>query len=525
MVGGDGIRTEYAYDRRHRLIELLKKSAAGALLLAMNYGVDASGLRTDIVEADPAGITRTVAYSYDGVRRLTAEAIDHRDDAHDRSSRWTYDAVGNRLTQIVVAGGEAPQVTTYAYDDNDRLLTELTGAESITYGYDANGNTISKTGPDGDTSYRYDDANRLIEAITPDGITAYVYDTDGLRVRQTHTPHGGTPTTTWYLQDSGYAYAQVIEAWRSEGAGAKRLAATFTFADELVSQTRYDEQGNPSTSFVQMDGFGSTRWVTDGGGNITDSIDYDAFGVEIGRSASAEVEHLYRGERWDANVSAYDLRARLYTPGNGRFLTQDTYMGRSADPASLHKYAYAHGNPVLYSDPSGHMVVLGLDLGGMFTSLGRTIGASTSRVTANRAAGKALERYVESQLQRFVAQHGGQILRQVYFKGPGGVRFADAVVKLGNRFVAIEVKTNLPLGGQALVRLANQIRTFTLGSSPNAALPGTAAEVIVITEQSAAAIEASFLLVESKVATGTLAGVLQGTNGLMTVLRGVLLGL
>ena len=50
------------------------------------------------------------------------------------------------------------------------------------------------------------------------------------------------------------------------------------------------------------------------------------------------------------------------------------------------------------------------------------------------------------------------------------------------------------------------------------------AEVIIVTEESAAAIEASFLLVESQVATGTVSGVLQGTNGLMIALRGLLIG-
>ena len=54
-------------------------------------------------------------------------------------------------------------------------------------------------------------------------------------------------------------------------------------------------------------------------------------------------------------------------------------------------------------------------------------------------------------------------------------------------------------------------------------MPGIATEIIVITEQTAAAMETSFLVVESQVATGTLAGVLQGTHGLMTVLRGLLL--
>jgi RHS repeat-associated protein len=88
---------------------------------------------------------------------------------------------------------------------------------------------------------------------------------------------------------------------------------------------------------------------------VASALCVDAFGVEIGRSGTTDVEHLYRGERWDANVSAYDLRARLYTPGNGRFLTQDSFVGFSMDPQSLHKYAFNHNDPVNRVDPSGHM--------------------------------------------------------------------------------------------------------------------------------------------------------------------------
>lgn len=85
------------------------------------------------------------------------------------------------------------------------------------------------------------------------------------------------------------------------------------------------------------------------------------------------------------------------------------------------------------------------------------------------------------------------------------------------------MKNKIPLGGRALQRFAGQIRTFTSGA--NTQLSGTAAEVIIISEESAAAIEASFLAIESKIATGTLSGILQGSTGLMTVLRGVLIGL
>jgi RHS repeat-associated protein len=389
MLGGDGIRTEYAYDDRHRLTNLVKKTGTGLTLLAMNYTVDSSGMRTAVEESDSSGPLRTVVFGYDAARRLTREAIDHRDSVEDRVSAWTYDRVGNRLSQTVTTSA-ATETTTYAYDDNDRLEQEIRtgGADpgTTSYGYDANGNTLTKVAPSGTTTYRYDDANRLVQATTPEGVTSYVYSADGLRVRQLHTPSGGPTATTWYVQDSAYPYAQVIEEYKSVGSEPKRLAATFTFADDLVSQTRYDSAGVPTTHFVQADGFGSTRWLTDASGGLTDSIEYDAFGSEISRTGSTDVEHLHRAERFDANVGHYDLRARLYNPANGRFLTQDTFLGVAADPQSLHKYLYANANPVLYSDPSGNMSLT--EMGTALNTMAR-LAVSSVRIVGRSSIRKA----------------------------------------------------------------------------------------------------------------------------------------
>lgn len=42
----------------------------------------------------------------------------------------------------------------------------------------------------------------------------------------------------------------------------------------------------------------------------------------------------------------------------GRFISQDTYQGSTADPDSLHKYLYVNSNPVMYSDPNGNVALL-----------------------------------------------------------------------------------------------------------------------------------------------------------------------
>jgi RHS repeat-associated protein len=437
MLGGDGTRTEYGYDRRHRLTSLVKKTAAGAVFLAMGYTVDASGMRTHVEESDTAGLTRVVTYTYDAVKRLTSETIDHRDDVKDRITAWTYDSVGNRLTQVLTTAGTS-ETTSYVYDDNDRLESETrTGPDAgqTVYTYDANGNTRSKTGPSGATTYAYDDANRLSEATTPQGLTSYAYNADGLRVRQTHTPVAGAPTTTWYVQDSAYPYAQVIEEYTSQGSGAKQLAATFTFADDLISQTRY-ETGVPVTHFVQADGFGSTRWLSDATGAITDKIDYDAFGNEIARTGTTDVEHLYRGERWDPNVAAYDLRARLYTPGNGRFLTQDSFVGFSQDPQSLHKYAYTHNNPINSIDPSGHFSMA--EVGTSLRVMGHlaAIGIPTYNAVNNLRAGASLgETTLRFAAEVTIGYAGGAVLgRLTRFLPPIlRIRSAGSLVPAGGR--------------------------------------------------------------------------------------------
>jgi RHS repeat-associated protein len=72
-----------------------------------------------------------------------------------------------------------------------------------------------------------------------------------------------------------------------------------------------------------------------------------AFG-QVSRSSS-----YYRGEQYDTDLGLYYLRARYYNPITGRFLSRDPEDGNAKNPASLHKYLYAGGDPVNAKDPGG----------------------------------------------------------------------------------------------------------------------------------------------------------------------------
>jgi RHS repeat-associated protein len=320
----NGVRTSYAYNTLNRLTNVT--AARGSTVASYAYTLGAAGNRLSVTEHTG----RTVGYTYDELYRLTGETIAN-DAAGGGAINYTYDAVGNRLSRVSTS--PAAGSTTSTYDANDRLTADA---------YDANGNTVSAGG----TAYAYDFENRL--AGVGGGAVSYVYDGDGNRVAKTV---GGV--TTRYLVDTNNptGYAQVVE--ELEGGAVTRQ---YTYGHDLVSQRRLSA-GQWLTSFYGYDGHGSVRQLTDAGGAVTDTYDYDAFGNLIGRTGSTPNEYLYAGERFDHETGLYYLRARHMNPSTGRFWTMDWYEGRALEPLSLHKYLYAHADPVNNIDPTGNFSI------------------------------------------------------------------------------------------------------------------------------------------------------------------------
>ena len=81
-----------------------------------------------------------------------------------------------------------------------------------------------------------------------------------------------------------------------------------------------------------------------------------------GKVAQQATSLLYAGEHFDTDSQNYYLRARWYDSLSGRFNRMDPYAGSPQDPQSLHKYLYAHCNPLMGIDPSGEMNVVELSV-------------------------------------------------------------------------------------------------------------------------------------------------------------------
>jgi len=338
VVYPNGLKTTFGYNTLKWKTNTLITGSSGSILASYRYQLLPTGQRFSATE----GSGRIVDYKYDGVYRLIQERISGVPLSGQIS--YTHDAVGNRLTRSSNVPGVLSE--DLSYDFNDRLSNNA---------YDNNGNIIgSSKGED-----RYDFENRLISRNN--GQVNILYDGDGNRVREEISG-----TFTYYLVDdrNPTGYPQVIEELRKNVAEQDfiipAVERVYTYGMNLIAQTcLVQNEQNESfwkSRFYGHDGHGSTRFLTDDDGVITDTYEYDAFGILISNSGFSSNKYLYAGEQFDETLGLYYNRSRYLDTFTGRFWSMDGFEGTPLYPETFHKYLYAHGDPVLNVDPSGFCI-------------------------------------------------------------------------------------------------------------------------------------------------------------------------
>ena len=199
-----------------------------------------------------------------------------------------------------------------------------------------------------------------------------IYDADGQRVGKrvvTLDPDTGLSHTneqrflleglnpTGYAQVSGVIGRESGQGWRvtQRSLHGQGLVGTATRRSEAVP----GQAGGWQIRHAMADGHGSVRQES-GEEALDRPRIYTAWGEDVGVGGLRDDVGIgwgYAGEVWDGALGMYELRARQYRPTTGRFWTMDRFEGRTREPLSLHKYLYAHNNPVNGIDPSGHSML------------------------------------------------------------------------------------------------------------------------------------------------------------------------
>ena len=322
---GNGVETEYSHREDGELSSLVTLTGQGQVLLNFDYAYDGNG---NCIKK--SGETYQNEYAYDCMNRLSSAVQDGKEE------RYAYDLAGNRLKKETAQGTEI-----YYYNVKNQLTCLQRGADTFRYLYDRQGNLLEKQGKGNRKQYNYDVANRQVGVIAKkaDGVTEKLqqmnwYDGEGLRYE---TEENGKIIR--FLFDRG----ELVE----ESSAEEKIS--YARGYQPIFQSR---NGRERNYFVQ-DEMGSTLLLLDHNQEIQKTYRYDAFGNILKEMGDIPNRVTYTGQMYDGAAGQYYLRARFYNPAIGRFLQEDTFRRDG-----LNLYAYCANNPVIYYDPSGHVLCL-----------------------------------------------------------------------------------------------------------------------------------------------------------------------
>ncbi|MCP4356607.1 MAG: RHS repeat protein, partial [Chloroflexi bacterium] len=355
--GGGSVIVDYTYDDLNSYITvayangitnrtdydaLYRTTRVSSAVADYRYGYDAAGNRTYMQRAHRTGQPSDV-YEYDDLYQLTqvwygADATNPTSINNYDSLQWyDLDNLGNRL-EVQNDGASV----SYLPNDGSQLtnvMNRYEAVDSTAYTYDLRGNTLT----DNNNTYTYDILNRQTGMSGPGGTAEYVYDAFGRRLAKIV---GGV--TAHFIYDLDY---RVLE----ERDGAGSLTAQYTYGsgiDELLTMER-----GGSVYTYHRDALGSVTEVSNSAGSLVERYEYDVYGTPSFfdaadnplTSSGINNPYLFTARRYDPESTNYYYRARMYHPGNGRFLQMDP-LGY-ADSTNL--YLYTDSQPVLLTDPTG----------------------------------------------------------------------------------------------------------------------------------------------------------------------------
>ncbi|MEU5884985.1 RHS repeat-associated core domain-containing protein [Spirillospora sp. NPDC047279] len=360
----------------------------------LKYGYDQAGNVTSIADRPEVGSADMECFAYDGLRRLThawtttATACGSPGGGvGGPAPYWTtysYDAIGNRLTETDHAAGSAATARTvgrrYAYPAAGKArphgVTSISGgtrtaaATSAAYAYDAAGNTISRPGPSGPQTLTWTPHGKLETVTSGSAKTTNRYDAELNQVATTDD----TGVTVHFGADD-------IRYDKSTG----RFSSTryYQFGGGPIGV-----RGPGGLKWLAHDHHGTDRLTVNAADSVTALRRTDPFGnPRAAQPAWTGSRGFVGGIQQPTGLTR--LGARDYDPDLGRFLSVDPIVD-SQDPQQLNAYAYAANNPTTMTDPDGLKYFLDND--GPTTAPGAAAAKNRSKYDYNRQLHRAAER-------------------------------------------------------------------------------------------------------------------------------------
>ena len=154
---------------------------------------------------------------------------------------------------------------------------------------------------------------------------------------------------------TNFVWNPVDDCIISELDGTGAVQAVYTNEPQQYGGVISQRRGT-TTSTYHTDALGSTRFLTDSSGNVTDTYLHDAWGNSVAATGTTVNPFKWVGKYGyytDNSTAQVYVRARMYQPMAARWISVDPLELESA----ISDFLYAGSSPVVHLDPSGLIVV------------------------------------------------------------------------------------------------------------------------------------------------------------------------
>lgn len=387
---------------RLRTINANREGASGGIVVAHSYGYDSLGNLTRRNDSAP-GVLTAENFTYDNLNRLSTASIFGGAVTGTRTTQVIYDPRGNILYKSDVGrywyDAQRPsRLTNITLETAPGATVTNTGTRALSFGFDdgepgaqvvggvtvGNGNLVYTVGYDAvnnrHTQRRetYTSFNMPLQftltngvAGPPDRTLNFVYGPEHQRVKQqvqlaSSAPGSYNAGATWYLHE-GYGQSLSYEKEvRDTGLVEHKhyLSAGGVVFALFVSRTG-NLAGQPATAtrYFHHDHLGSVVAITDDTGAVIERLAYDPWGKRRNVNGLPDTLDAIVGWNTDRGFTMHEhldemgvvhMNGRVYDPLVGRFMSADSIVPEPHDLQSYNRYGYADGNPLAYTDPTGH---------------------------------------------------------------------------------------------------------------------------------------------------------------------------
>ena len=346
---------------------------------------------------------RTLSYEYDAEERITKVT-----DSTDGVTEYTYDALGQLLTEKVTKNNVTTVVNSMEYDNygnitkkNGKVYTYgnatwkdlLTSYNGQTITYDAQGNPLKYLGH----TLTWEKGRQLKSFDS----NTYTYNANGIRTSKNINgiKHEYTLDGTKILR----------ETW-----GSNTLIPLYDNEDSVCG-ILYNNVPYYFIKNLQ----GDVIAIVDKEAKTVARYSYDAWGECNVTQDSIGIATInpfrYRGYYYDEETSLYYLQSRYYDATVGRFINCDAVdcliNGETAN--TLNEFAYCENDPVDNDDPNGMWIqyVIGAAIGGILNVVFYVIDCAIAKVKVN--VWKALLNFLNGAVNGLIAATGAALIWQI----------------------------------------------------------------------------------------------------------------